>query len=786
MSLTELNEAPGNTDGLTIDANGGIEPVGAVPPVNPSKLSKSQLFEVLKKWFTTDAEFSGPWRVQAKSDFDFRAGEQWTDVDKALLNSQQRPHIVFNRALTILKAVAGMEINGRHEIQFLPANNSVTAPNELLSAASKWMAAGCDGEDEESEAFDNCATCGMGWTENRLNYEDDPAGLYEEESVNPLEMYWDHSCRKKNLKGARRMARAKEVVLSDAMQLFPGKTREQLDAVWAEGGELDKAVKSIEEKRRRNTDSGSPFDAWDDTTKVLIVEMQWFEREVFYVIADEQTQTKLQISEEAYKRMEANARVLEARLGGGIKVMPTAARMTRKVYKRSFIGNEVLQSGDAPIKGMFSWGCITGERDLNKGTWFGLIKIMRDPQMWANKWLSQTLHILNSTAKGGIVAEMDAFEDIEEAEEKWAMPDTIVWAASGALSGGSPKIMPKPGGGLTQGYIDLMEFAINSIRDCTGINLELLGQKDINQPGILEAQRKQAGMTVLATLFDSLRRFRKQVGRMRLYFIQTYFSDGRLIRVVGPEGAQALPLLRDKTFGEYDVVVDDTPTSPNQKEANWAIIQPLLAIFKDQLMQNPKVFAEMLEYSPLPTKLVEMIKNFVTEADNDPKKQQEVETAKRLLIAKEVAAINKDQSIAEMNDAKAGATQATATYDLAMAQHMLANGEFEKLKAHLDVMKTAADARKADAEARASSAKAAGAHVDTRTKMIEALSGHHEGRVDSAVKLGQLQNDTIATHAAATRDHAAAHRDRVGAIVDAMQPVQTDESLNALPEKATA
>jgi hypothetical protein len=83
--------------------------------------------------------------------------------------------------------------------------------------------------------------------------------------------------------------------------------------------------------------------------------------------------------------MLANAKKIEARLGSGIKVMPTAALMTRKVYKRAFLGNELLQKGDAPIKGRFSWARITGELDRNKGHWFGLIKTMRDPQMWANK-----------------------------------------------------------------------------------------------------------------------------------------------------------------------------------------------------------------------------------------------------------------------------------------------------------------------------------------------------------------------------------------------------------------
>jgi hypothetical protein len=32
--------------------------------------------------------------------------------------------------------------------------------------------------------------------------------------------------------------------------------------------------------------------------------------------------------------------------------------------------------GNPPIKGRYSWACITGELDRNKGHWFGLIKTM--------------------------------------------------------------------------------------------------------------------------------------------------------------------------------------------------------------------------------------------------------------------------------------------------------------------------------------------------------------------------------------------------------------------------
>jgi hypothetical protein len=133
------------------------------------------------------------------------------------------------------------------------------------------------------------------------------------------------------------------------------RAQEELRRLPAAGAELDKTVKSIEQKRIRDTDQGGTgLDHYDDNSKVMVVEIQWVEREVFYLIADEATGTKLQINEEQHQHMAANAKKIEARLGGGIKVMPTAARMSCRVYKRSFLGNELLQAGDAPIKGRFS------------------------------------------------------------------------------------------------------------------------------------------------------------------------------------------------------------------------------------------------------------------------------------------------------------------------------------------------------------------------------------------------------------------------------------------------
>jgi hypothetical protein len=756
-----------------------------------SKRPPSVQFRTMKGQIIADLEYSAKWRKQATDDLGFIAGEQLSMEDKQLLDEQGRPHIVFNRVETILKAIAGMEINGRHEINFLPRNNEDTAKNELLTATSKWMGDGCDAEDEQSEAFQQCLGTGMGWVEARYSFEDEPEGSYVEEEIDCREMVWDRTARKKNLRDARRMARLRRMPLSDAMEMFPGKSKLQIDATWANNTYLDEAtLKSIEEKRIR--DGNDSQDEFDDRNEVTVVVLQWREKEIYYRVADAETNTIQEYTPEEHDKIKARL----AEIGKRVGMTPQlhSRRATRWAYYQAFLGSSGLldKVSPAPCGKQFSWGCITGNFDKKSRQWYGMIRVMRDPQMWANKFMSQIMQIMNATAKGGIIAETDAFDDQRQAEESYAMPEAITWVSPGALSGQKPKMMPKPGQGDASAYVNLLQYAVSAITSVTGINLELLGQQDQNQPGIVEHMRKQAGMTVLATMFDSLRGFLKIIGRKRLYYIQSRIPEGTLIRVAGNDYQGVAAVTKDKTTGTYDVVVDDAPTSPNQKEANWAVMQPMLVAFKDQLQANPELLIMALEYSPLPSAFVSAMKKAMLQKQSDPQAQQYAETMKQLGISKLTAEINKDQSTAEMNNAKAGATSATATYDLAMAQNLLAKNDTSGFQHHVEAMSAAAKAQVDTANAAKAHVQAQreaqgmtldqqqhdaaiqGAQTQQAVDIHKAVTDRIKAHVQQAQVMhgavnaqGQSALEHISTLAGAHRDLAAAHRDRVGAVVDA-------------------
>ena len=107
----------------------------------------------------------------------------------------------------------------------MPRRQGVVKKNELLTSAAKWFRQQCDAEDEESDAFRDLVVCGMGWTETRLDYEDNPEGDPKVDRVDPLEMVWDSGAKKRNLVDNRRLAHIRRnVPIDEARALCPGDT----------------------------------------------------------------------------------------------------------------------------------------------------------------------------------------------------------------------------------------------------------------------------------------------------------------------------------------------------------------------------------------------------------------------------------------------------------------------------------------------------------------------------------------------------------------------------------
>ncbi|MGH6890987.1 MAG: hypothetical protein ACREEP_01895 [Dongiaceae bacterium] len=596
-----------------------------------SPLAETELYGRLKGWFLEDRRAQSEWYKDAESDFAFHAGHgQWEEADRQRLKGQNRPCVTFNRIGPAVAAVVGMEVANRQEVRFIPRTTSSKmsqsldpatgqamnapipgaddqGPAELYTGAALYLRDQCNAEDEESDAFQDTAICGMGWTETRVDYDEDPSGKIVIDRVDPLEMAWDARAAKRNLVDARRLHRAREIDIAAARQMFPGFEDEAMDAGWARPALLEATPHDRE--AARNYGSGPSTDERNRET-VTIVETEWWEYLSEYRVANPVTGEVMEVADEEELR-ELRRRVETAEVSLAVQ------QRRRRIFRRAFLGGILLESGPAQSQAGFKFKPITGYRDRNKRQWVGLVRAMRDPQRWANALFSSVLNSIQTSGKG-IMAERGAFDNDQQAETDWANAGRIVWLKTGALSGVGPRVTPKPPAMMPTGVEGLMQFALQSMRDVSRINVEMLGLADRGQAASLEYQRRQAATTILAPFFDGLRRYRKDQGRLLLHLIRDYLSDGRLVRIAGPDYQRYVPLIRNDDVLEFDIIVDDAPVSPNQKEASWAILQQMLPL----LMKQPlsiEAWGKLLKASPLPGSVVG---EFVETVQQDQQKQE--------------------------------------------------------------------------------------------------------------------------------------------------------------------
>lgn len=93
---------------------------------------------------------------------------------------------------------------------------------------------------------------------------------------------------------------------------------------------------------------------------------------------------------------------------------------------------------------------------------------------------------------------------------------------------------------------------------------------------------------------------------------------------------------------EYDVIVDQSSSAPNLKEATWGALQPLLPLIADRM--GPDEMGLVLEYSPLPESFLEKYKAIAEQkAQQPPPPDPEMEKIKAMQQAKQAELQMKQQ-----------------------------------------------------------------------------------------------------------------------------------------------
>jgi hypothetical protein len=570
-------------------------------PSEGGESANDELLERFGKWATLLDGHWSKWIEEAKIAYDFVSGTQWTEGERSEMEAAGKIPVTFNLIDPVLSAVQGAEIQNRQQVQFYPREVGDTGVSDVLTQAADYVSDECSGDMEDSEAFWDTLVCGLGWTETRPEIEGDQVSLVKER-VDPLQIQADPSARKRCLEDMRYLRR-KIPMSEDEFEDFKDEIgRPDIDDL--DGVDPDGKRVTIVNPQVRYTHGM----LGDDPTEasVIVCEWQWWDRETVYLAGMPDAQTGVvQITP-------LDAESLQVALQNDPYLKYSKSH--KKVYYRAFATDGEILFKETLGENSFRYKPITGKRERNTGTWFGLVRPMLDPGRFVNKLYSEILHIIRTNANGGMALEEDAVEDVRQFESTWAATDKITWLKSGSLSGqhGS-KMMPKSPPPVQAALFNLMEFAKDMVKATTGVNEEILGLVGREQAGVLEQQRKSAAYGILSAFFDAKRRYQREQGKLLLAQMRIYFPADKLARITDKGTAQYVPIAASLESQEYDIVVDEAPAGPDQKAKVMAVLMPLIPQLLEAGLIDATFIADVVQYLPIPAAIANKLSQAITQ-----------------------------------------------------------------------------------------------------------------------------------------------------------------------------
>ncbi len=538
----------------------------------------------------------GPWEKDSRGAYQFFSLKQWDAADLQKLEEEERPGLTFDRMRPIVQAVLGSQITQRYQATFLPRETDTARPDRAISEDSTEVGRSIQTkgnyEQIETLAFQDNLVTGVGALQMYAEFDNNPDGeiLLRRKPVGST--LWDPASVEPNMLDARWIITSSWVDRAEAASLYGGEAAEAILKQQTEGGDTKVITGSRNPYSIFATSDIKTYDKVRD--RVLLYERECFERRyqtrIFSPDVENSEAVMMALqqgapvprldaivekkdAQERIMALNAQIEAINMQIGQPVLEAPfSIENFPVRVYYRTIhtdqemVYEEVMKN---PFTILFIT-CFEDWSDPNFRQFFGLVKPMMDPQQYANKFLSQALYLFLTNPKGALLFDPNLFDNVVKAGQEWAKANGFMPTRPGALAAGTPMYVQLQSGANLSNIESLLAYAMQAVPASVGISeASFLGTsgdiRRVSGEAVNSLLQQQQKTQVLP--FDSLRLYRKQMGRLLLSMMEQYLSEEVAAKILGtPEGPFLDSLRNGSLSEEYDVVVEETPVSPNERQ----------------------------------------------------------------------------------------------------------------------------------------------------------------------------------------------------------------------------
>lgn len=553
--------------------------------------------------------------------------EQWSKGDILKQQLKDRPAIPWNSIFKIVQAIANREIVERFVPKVFGREKADAGIANVLDEMCRWQRDQSMSEQLESGAIRSTVISGIGWMHKYWDQSKlDGDGMIVDEDVPVWEMLWPARARRINLSDRRWHIRGKWVTVDEAkarwsdVSVSAAKKFENIE--FKMNQKADSPITTDTSLAIGQAPTSSAF-GWGTVQtgdwmniaerEVFVIEAEWIEPVVSYKVAmptrfseweafvagampeiaptpeDEEAPT---VQYNQYLQMGRNEKFalqsailmqtdlltidtrkeLDEFAGRYEETTGTEFEDFTKVIKEEVkyairVDDEILDYGNRPWG--FSYHAITGfPVETREGMDFlGVVDYAKGPQDYKNALLSNMMAMYMASPKAPLLIERGAIPDMDEFINRIASPSAVVPVPDGFLSSNKMQILPSPQFPSMSG--PLLDFAARGVEETFGMSsIDLGTQSDLRRvSGTVVQAAKAANNVIVAIIFDGIRYFRKMYGLCNVKFITEMYSPSEIIRIIGDEKAEDMPVPTPEVWGKitkFDIVIDEQPSSPSE------------------------------------------------------------------------------------------------------------------------------------------------------------------------------------------------------------------------------